>query len=257
MGAFGIDSGDDNIRKPMRRLRLVYDGFPETTGCEKCREVNGDNEKWCCKEQSPSMFYSEFLYAWQHVRATWSKDRRVDLILLALQNYLRSTVTKGCIFFQGGECQVYDRRPMACRMYGVIPKESWDHHWEALKKRLGENFTFKPQCGMVLLVDKMQTIDQQRETDIFLRVREIEKELGVPKIHVESHDEAMGSYRNFHDHLLLEIFDEATLERLTMARLSNPSEEDILAVSAILREKIAEVIHDRPVSKLHTPGGGT
>jgi hypothetical protein len=42
-----------------------------------------------------------------------------------------------------------------------------------------------------------------------------------------------------------------------MARLSNPSEEDILAVSAILREKIAEVIHDRPVSKLHTPGGGT
>ena len=87
LGAFGVNSSDDNIRKSMRRLRLLHDGFPETTGCEQCREINKENEKWCCQVQTPSMFYAEFLYVWQDVRATWSKQNRVELILRAIQNY--------------------------------------------------------------------------------------------------------------------------------------------------------------------------
>jgi len=72
MNPYGVKTTDGNIRGPMVALKILYEGMPQTTGCEQCHEVNGDDEIWCCKTQSPSMYYAEFLYIWEGVQQ-WEK----------------------------------------------------------------------------------------------------------------------------------------------------------------------------------------
>jgi Fe-S-cluster containining protein len=96
-------------------LKVLYQGMPETRGCEKCAEINGSSQKdYCCKELNPSMFYVEFLYVWNHVNNTWTKDEMKQLICRAIGNYLSNNPQKGCIFYKNG-CLIHSRRPLSCR----------------------------------------------------------------------------------------------------------------------------------------------
>lgn len=238
---FNVDVKDPNEYKKTKRLNVIYNSFPETTGCEKCKEVNGDNSEWCCKFQSPSMYYSEFFYIWNDVRSTWTKEKKIALIIRAIKNYLSNKISKGCIFFDSG-CQIYDRRPFECRFYGVIPQESWDKRWNSLKERLGDNFSFKPQCNLVSFV-KDTKITPEEENQYYERIKTIEKDIGVPEDIINDHDGPKGSYRTFHDHLLITLFEEEDLYRLTKYRLSNPSEDDIEKTAEALKAALGESLY--------------
>lgn len=237
---YGVDTSEQNLQGPLISLQVLYDGMPKTSGCESCAQINGkENEHWCCKTQSPSMFYSEFLKVYRNVK-NWNRERRKELILRALRSYLDNSLSKGCIFYDNG-CQVYDDRPFNCRMYGVIPEKNWNKRWTALKKRQGAKFEARPQCS---LVGSEIPITPEMEDKWFRHTRRTEERIGVSKITINLHDLSGGSYRTFHDHLLLDLFGEDILATLTNVRVNNPSREDI----DLTIDEMRKLINEKAVS---------
>lgn len=242
MNPYGVDVHENNIIGPLARLKIIYNELPATTGCEKCAEINGENAQWCCKSANPSMYYVEFLYIWREVQK-WSKSRRAQLVLRAIRNYLSNSLSKPCIFFDNG-CTCYKERPLACYFYGVWHKTSWDKRWKALKTRQKDKFEAKPQCNLVKIsqegYDGTDGINPEDEKKWFHQVFQCEARIGVKVQELALHDEPGGSYRTFHDHLLIELFQPSFLEMLTKARLSNPSTEDIEKTIAMLDSAMQE-----------------
>lgn len=230
---YGVNLSSSESQRAIVSLNVLFNGMPKTSGCEKCVEINGENAFWCCKSQSPSMYYVEFLNVYQEVRK-WNKENRQALLFRSIRNYLDNSISKGCIFYVDG-CLCYNQRPQICRNYGVIPQENWEKRWESLKDHLGDKFNSRPQCN---LVTSDIPISAKMEDKWFEHTRKCEERLGVPSDQIKLHDEDGGSYRTFHDHLLLEMFDNARssvgaslnedfLSRLTKIKLSNPTKDEI------------------------------
>lgn len=236
MNPFNVDLSEYNIRAPIISLELLYEKLPQTHGCEKCKEVNGDDEIWCCKLQSPSMYHVEFLLIWGEIK-NWSKKRRSELIIRSIQAYLSNELQKGCVLWNN-ECSIYKKRPLCCRMYGIIPKESWDSRWNLLKEKYGERFNARPQCNLVSTVDG-SVVTEQMETNWFKHTKKAEGRIGVSPLRIQLHDRDGGSYLTFHDHLLLTLFDASVLEMLTQVKLSNPTKEQIELMAKELEQKLA------------------
>ena len=201
--------------------------MPETTGCEKCIDINKENSEWCCLCQSPSMYYIEFLNVWQ-VYHRWSKKEKQNLILRAVRNYLDNNLNKGCIFFSD-KCLCYKYRPYNCRMYGIIPSEEWNKRWELLKKRQSDKFNALPQCNLVSTTSG-EMITSEKSDRWFAHTRKCEERIGVNKKTIALHDLDGGSYRTFHDHLLLYLMPDNVLEDLQILRFSDNEEEKIAAI---------------------------
>lgn len=222
MNPYGVNTSDSNIRGPLVSLTVLYESMPKTSGCENCKEVNGNNEHWCCLTLNPSMYYAEFLLVWEKVQ-NWSKKDRLDLIGRCISNYLDNSPSKGCVFYKNG-CQIYLDRPLACRVYAVISDEGWQERINLGKKRFGENYNPKPQCN---LVKSEIPVSLEMENKWFKHTQTAETRIGVNKQIIQAHDDATGSYRTFHDHILIELFDIAFLNKLSGLRLTNMNKESI------------------------------
>ena len=229
MNPYGVDVREDNIIGPLARLKILYDEMPATSGCEKCREKNGENAFWCCLSQSPSMYYIEFLYVWREVQK-WSKTNRANLVLRCIRNYLSNSLSKGCVMHEG-KCLCYSQRPYMCKLYGVIHKTSWDKRWTDLRERQKDKFEAKDQCPLVIIdqegYEGKEGIKPEDEDNWFKQISRCEERIGVQPRELSLHDQSGGSYRTFHDHILIELFEPAFLERLTKVRFSNPTAEDV------------------------------
>jgi len=224
MNPYGIDTRDGNIRGPIVSLGILYDEMPVTTGCENCKDINGDDAFWCCRLYSPSMYYIEFLKIWEEVE-DWNKEKRAKIMVRSIRNHLRTDLNKGCVFWSD-RCLVYDNRPAACRMYAVIPQESWDSRVVSLKKMYGDDYAPRPQCDLVSTRDG-KPITKAQENKWFKHTARCESRIGVSSDVIKAHDDPQGSYRAFHDHVLLGLFNEDFLTQLSKLRLQNPSQEKI------------------------------
>ena len=235
MNPYGVKTNNDNIRGPLVALEILYDHMPKTTGCEKCKEINGDDQQWCCKTLNPSMFYSEFLLVWENVQNHWGKRKKSNLIVKAIKNYLSFDYAKGCIFFDQSKCACYNHRPFSCRLYGIIPKETWDKRIEMLEKRGGEEFSkeWRPQCPLVK-TENDKEVTTEEETRWFCQTMVSETRIGMPKTFMDAHDFPGGCYRTFHDHLLLELLSAQAMNSLTTVKMSKPSQEDIDSFAEML-----------------------
>lgn len=236
MNPYNIDLTQSNLEGPVVALNVLYNGMPVTSGCETCKEVNGDNAFWCCKTQNPSLYYVEFLQVLKKIGDTWTDEKKVNLVLRAVRNYLDNSLSKGCVFY-GNECTIYLDRPFSCRMYGVISEETWNKRWEQLKERQGDSFEAKPQCT---LVTSEEEITPEMEEKWFLHTRKSEERIGIAPDIVNHHDLAGGSYRTFHDHLLLEFFGEDLLSVLTQAKMTDSTEEEVDLLIEELRKQLNE-----------------
>ena len=99
------------------QLRRVYAAFPATT-CENCAR--------CCFE-SPGLFYVEYLRLLGLVAAL-SQPRQQELLTRAFGELLFSWIEpeRTCIFLNSGRCIIYDDRPLACRLFGLVPAADRD-----------------------------------------------------------------------------------------------------------------------------------
>jgi hypothetical protein len=229
---YGVNTTSPESQRALVSLNVLFSGMPTTSGCEKCVEANGENAFWCCKTQSPSMYYVEFLNVYNEVKK-WPVAKQQALISRSIRNYLDDSVSKGCVFYVDG-CLCYSQRPFICRSYGVIPQENWDKRWESLKDNMGDQFNALPQCNLVASSTPISAVMENRW---FEHTKKCEGRLGVSSDSIRKHDEDGGSYRTFHDHLLLEMFGEELLVRLTKIKLSNPTKEEIKLFIEALNEK--------------------
>lgn len=105
------------LRRAKRRglfdsLRGIYEEFPETV-CENCAR--------CCFE-SPGIFFVEYLHLLDML-AEMPRGSRERLLPAALREVIFSWIEpeRSCIFLEGSGCTIYDRRPLACRLFGLTP----------------------------------------------------------------------------------------------------------------------------------------
>jgi len=98
-------------------LVRIYDEFPDTT-CENCAR--------CCFE-SPGIFFVEYLYLLD-LLAGLSAARREELLRRALRELLFSWIEpdRSCVFLESSRCIIYERRPLACRLFGLVPRGERD-----------------------------------------------------------------------------------------------------------------------------------
>jgi Fe-S-cluster containining protein len=101
----------------IRSLQRVYAEFPQTT-CENCAR--------CCFE-SPGIFFTEHLHLLDLI-STLSPPRRRELLRRALREFFFSWIEpeRACIFLENGRCTIYERRPLACRLFGLVPAAERD-----------------------------------------------------------------------------------------------------------------------------------
>jgi len=98
-------------------LERVYDQFPETQ-CDNCAR--------CCFE-SPGVFFVEHLRLLEWV-AQMDEPGRAAILRRATAELFFSWIDPGraCVFLESGRCTVYDLRPLACRLFGLVAPEDRD-----------------------------------------------------------------------------------------------------------------------------------
>lgn len=98
-------------------LVRIYEEFPQTT-CENCAR--------CCFE-SPGIFFTEYLHL-VDLLAKMVGRRGSTFMSRAFRELLFSWIEPGrtCIFLESSHCVIYDHRPLACRLFGLVPPQDRD-----------------------------------------------------------------------------------------------------------------------------------
>tara|TARA_Y100000310_G_scaffold57488_2_gene52726 strand:+ start:52371 stop:53138 length:768 start_codon:yes stop_codon:yes gene_type:complete len=226
-------------KKPItfRRLNRLYNKIPNTKGCMENINKKGGCNAWCCRLQNPQVLYSEFLNTWDNVLKQFSMNDMVLIVERAIRSYVTSSVIKGCIFFDEDDnlCAVHETRPFNCRTYGIIPKKEFTARYEKLKEVYKDNpdADVRDQCDLVSTLNGRKV--KSKEIDKWWRLlNNVEANLGIPRENIN--DDLGGSYRTFHDHILLEIMPNDVMEELQKVRLMENEEEKEQAVHAFMKE---------------------
>ena len=232
-------------------LKAVYELIPDTKGCMDNIHAEGGCGAWCCETQNPQVLYTEFVNAWRHVNQDWDSESLVQLIGSAVSNFLNNSITKGCVFWDKRTklCTLHEQRPMNCRIYGITPDEEFKPRYEKLKV-LYPNENVRPQCSLISTIDG--TPITKADTDRYWeKLVEVEKSYGVPAKQIT--DAPGGTYRTFHDHIMMSLYTKNVLVQLTKMRIHATQEEKdrfVLTVMSFLRKKRAEDAKAKAVAEV-------
>lgn len=106
-----INAAMTDVRPLFAELQNLYGKLPQT----QCR---CDQPGVCCAFL-PEMTGLEALH-WAGVIQEMSADERAKILQKFVEFYLTNPIRHhGCPFLQNGVCGVYERRPIACRNYGL------------------------------------------------------------------------------------------------------------------------------------------
>lgn len=205
----------------LKLLNNVYKSLPETSGCmEQIAKGKDGCGAWCCQVNSPSVFHVEFLNTWNYIINNWNIDSIIDIVEDAINTYLSTSIVKGCIFWDKETklCRQHETRPYACYVYGITPKEDFDPRYEKIKelyKKHNRESELRYQCNLIKTVDGSSLSKEKIDSDYEV-LKSIEVRNGTPKQDV--HDAEGGSYRHYYEHILLQIFPDDILEKLSLIR---------------------------------------
>lgn len=224
--------------KVQTKLNILYDKIPATKGCmehiTKAKNEGGCGG-WCCKYQNPQVLYSEFLNTWKATLRDREVEQVVDLIEKAIRNYLSSSYSKGCIYWDSNSlmCTTHETRPYNCRLYGITPKEEFQPRYERLKVLAKQNIgtIVKDQCPLVSTVDG-SVVTKDQTDKWWQELVKIEESMGIRPEDIN--DDMGGTYRTYHDHLLIHVLPEEMLESLTTIRLNGGKQEKEDAVENVM-----------------------
>jgi len=222
-----------------QRLHTLYSKIPKTKGClehiDKPREDGGCGG-WCCQIQSPSILTVEFLLTWRWVISNCDVPKIIDLIEASLRNYLSSMITKGCVFWdkESKLCAQHGTRPLACRQYGITPKEEFDQRLVRLRVLYQDraDAIFKDQCDLVSTEDGSE-VTTERTGAWWDELSKIEEDAGVEKDRIN--DEPGGTYRTYPEHILSKVFSAQMVESLQILRVHGEDAEKQIAIREYMR----------------------
>jgi len=214
-----IRKDSKKVRKAYPSLHNLYNDIPDTEGCMENIEKEDGCKGWCCRYQSPQLFYSEFLNLWNNLMKNWEIDDICDVIEKSLKNYVMGSTTKGCVFFNSDTkmCGVHKKRPLNCRIYGITPDEEFQPRLERMREVYKDvlDAVIKDQCHLIKTTDGQEVTTEN--TDIwFDKLTKIERSIGIPKDNIN--DDMGGSYRTPHDHILLYMLPDVIMQKLQEIR---------------------------------------
>ena len=211
---YGITKKAKKIQEAKQRLHVLYSKIPDTKGCmENINKEQGCNA-WCCKINTPQVLYIEFLNAWEHIAKKWERKDILILIERTLNKYVYNNKDKSCVFInhETNFCNIHDKRPFNCRIYGITPEEEFKPRYERLKVIYPE---IKDQCNLVSTVDG-SVVSTKNTENWWLEANSIEMSVGIKKEMIS--DDVGGSYRTYHDHILVHVFGENSMYLLSDLR---------------------------------------
>ncbi len=236
------------IERAIIALEKLYKEIPETKGCLECIEKDkseGGCGAWCCSKQNAQVLYCEFIRTWKYILDYWSSEQIADLIEVAMENYVSSLPTKGCIFWDKETklCKQHKSRCYNCFLYGITPEEEFRPRYKKLKAFYKDNplAVIKDQCKLISTINGKE-ITKSRTTVWWKRLIEIERSLGIKKKDIS--DKPGGSYLTYHDHLLLQVCSDVIMQQLQMLRVYATDIEKYVAIKGIMdgfRKKMREI----------------
>lgn len=222
---YKVNIDPDVAQSSRKRLKALYSQIPETTGCMSNIAKADGCGAWCCEHQNPQVMYVEFLNTWHNILKNEPTVKVAQLVIKAVRSYLSEIPTKGCMMWdkKTKQCTIHHTRPMNCRLYGQVPEEEFKPRYERLKV-LYQNVTnavIRDQCG---LVESNGIKPTKEATDRWqAELEKIEHSIGIPTEQITDGED--GSYRTFHDHILLRICGRGFLASLTVVKLSGTKEK--------------------------------
>jgi Fe-S-cluster containining protein len=190
---------------------------------------------WCCRIQTPQLFYCEFLFIWESISKHWEDVQILDLFRQCMICAVDTIPTKGCVFFddQTCMCRIHNIRPFNCRIYAITPEEEFDMRYKKLKDRYKDIpwAVVKPQCKLVSTVDNYVVTTKDTE-NWFNRIVNIESQIGITKSLIT--DNEGGSYRSLHDHILLYNMPENILTVLAAIKLYETWDDKLSRISELI-----------------------
>jgi len=234
---FGLKPKDAAISSAIKEARACYDGLPETT-CSS-RGI-------CCRAGCPNMNLAEFLSMREGCVDRMTKEERQDLTLACLRSYLRKQEPmkpKPCpLLGQDMKCKAYAVRPLRCRTYGLIPKETYEKMVYAVAEQEKISPAWLPlcvQCPLVKVKEEWKEkfpdgrVPEGMIVEREARLKGNDLKLGVP----EEKQKKGFSYLAYHDwHVMSELGEDwmSTLSEIRLRGSDTTKEEIVKALKKAL-----------------------
>lgn len=213
---YNVKLDHKKILNSRKNLQWLYDQMPETTGCmENIAKGKDGCGSICCETQFPSVWYVEFLNSWNYIIHNWTDQQIISIIEKSLRNYLYPKPERSCVFWnkETKMCNQHEHRCYACRIYGIEPEEEFNERFVRLKVIYPH---IRQQCNLVKTSDN-SVVSKENTKYWWSHLKNFESVIGVPYNLMNDNDG--GSYRSYHDHILMHLFDDATMELLSNTRL--------------------------------------
>lgn len=221
---------EQKMQEISRRLSGQYSKIPQTVGCMQNISKEGGCGAWCCATQSPSLLYSQFLHSWNQVLSNFTQDQIVALLQRAIWNYLSNQTAKGCVMFntQTKTCTVHNSRPFNCRHYCQISDQQFSERKQTInkKQKTVSLHVIRDQCKLPQVIGKPMT--RQQSDAIWSEIKNIENFAGIPVSQINDH--MSGSYRTFHDHIMLHMIPGDIMQSFEFVKLNGDMTQKLHAV---------------------------
>ena len=181
--------------------------------------------------------------------ASWKLEKIADIIEDSIRTYLAETTTKGCIFWDKKTflCKCHTVRPFNCRIYSITPEEEFQPRIDKFREMYKNDITaiILDQCNLCSIVNHSKlTVN---DTDNWWnKIVMVERSLGIkPEL---INDNPGGTYRMFHDHVLLHTCPDSIMSELSRLRqLGTPEEKEIAIINfmKIFRDKIQQHLNPK------------
>jgi Fe-S-cluster containining protein len=216
-------------------------------------ETTCEHNLCCCKVAMPSMNYCEFVQIATDLWKDLDREQQIEIILKSLQYFFMydyekwhgDSLIKPCMFLNGGKkiCEIYENRPLNCRLYGLWPKDIYERRvdkFEKVYERYGlkrEELPLNKQCPFVKRKNEDKPITEEVINDLFKKLDDMDFIMeNFTKLQISQKE----NYRTFHDWLLLKIFGEDWLTKLTtfiMAADKTVMELQLIEIQKALKEQ--------------------
>jgi len=228
---FSVESVILRLKQLETSIGDIYESLPNTVGCmQSIEDKTNSCGAWCCDEQSPSVWFCEFLNTLTSFIFRMDPNDFSKMIEMCLKKYLLIYKGNGCVFWDSDTklCKQHKTRPINCYFYGVTPQEDFEPRYERLKVLNNE---VKPQCDRISLEDGAVCMSKELIDVSFDKMKKIDGEIGVPEHFLN--DDQGGSYRSYSEHILLWLLGEDQMCNLSVIRSSSPILEKKKLVATI------------------------
>jgi Fe-S-cluster containining protein len=213
----------------------------------------------CCSSAMPQLNLSEFNVIIEKLWNVSSRSEKIEMICKSVEYFFKTQYEqfgleifhKPCMLLKkDGKCLVYKNRPLSCRMFGLWSEKTYAARVDKFEKAYSEfgvkreELPLNKQCPNVKRVDATVPLTDGIINNLYKQLDALDKKVGnFSDLQIEQKE----NYRSFHDWLLLRIFGEEWLVKLTTFILSSNREvieDQIRALKDAVRVKFAKDMPD-------------